>query len=166
MRSLIGSVIVGTSSGRPQLSTETSQLSLTLCSGHMVEPKDNTREVMTSQSITFVDRFKRLIATAVLSAAAAGAATLALSPGAEANQHHQHHHHHHSNHHHELRRIRREFRHDGRDLHHYRRAINHDWRHLRGFDHRGVYGDPPVIAPYGYGYHRQIQPGFGIQIRF
>lgn len=162
MRSVIGLAIVDTSSGRPQLSTEISQLSLTLCIGLMVEPKDNTRKAMASQSITFADRFKRLIATAVLSAAAAGAATLAISPKAEANQHHNHH----SNHHHELRRIRRDFRHDVRNLNHYRRAVNHDWRHLRRFDHRGVYGDPRVIVPYGYGYHHQIQPGFGIQIKF
>ena len=83
-------------------------------------------------------------------------------PAAEAKEHHHHHGHHHKLH--ELRRSRREFRHDVRAFNHYERAYDHDWRHARRVYNREVYGYPPVIPVYGSNRYRNS--GFGIQLRF
>ena len=112
---------------------------------------------MVDQPLSFAKALRRFIATAIVCTGAVSASSLVLIPAAEANHYHHRHH--------ARRRLKREFRRDVRDFNHYRRSYNRDWRHARRIHNRALYGYPRVIAPYGYGYYPQLQPGFGIQIR-
>ena len=112
---------------------------------------------MVDQTLSFTKGWRSFIATAIVCTGAVSASSLVLIPAAEANHYHHRHH--------ARRRLKREFRRDVRDFNHYRRSYNRDWRHARRIHNRALYGYPHVIAPYGYDYYPQLQPGFGIQIR-
>ena len=112
---------------------------------------------MVDQPLSFTKGWRSFIATAIVCTGAVSASSLVLIPAAEANHYHHRHH--------PRRKPKREFRRDVRDFNHYRRSYNRDWRHGRRIHNRALYDYPRVIAPYGYGYYRQLQPGFGIQIR-
>ena len=112
---------------------------------------------MVDQPLSFTKGWKSFIATAIVCTGAVSASSLVLIPAAEANHYHHRHH--------ARRRLKREYRRDFRDFNHYRRSYNRDWRHARRIHNRALYGYPHVIAPYGYDYYPQLQPGFGIQIR-
>ena len=115
------------------------------------------KRAMVDQPLSFTKGWKSFIATAIVCTGAVSASSLVLIPAAEANHYHHRHH--------ARRRLKREFRRDIRDFNHYRRSYNRDWRHARRIHNRALYGYPHVIAPYGYDYYPQLQPGFGIQIR-
>ena len=115
------------------------------------------KRAMVDQPLSFTKGWRSFIATAIVSTGAVSASSLVLIPAAEANHYHHRHH--------ARRKLKREFRRDVRDFNHYRRSYNRDWRHRRRIHNRALYDYPRVIAPYGYGYYRQLQPGFGIQIR-